>query len=411
VIPDPPQRFTLDGDDALEAHLAEVCDQVHLSLSTVVPPSQLQAILLAGGYGRGEGGVLRSPHLAGDQPYNDLEFYVFTRGNALVSERRFRNALHRLGEKLSPKAGLDVEFKVLTFAKLRRSRPSMFDYDLVLGHRWIAGHEELLRGCDHHRDASRIPLHEATRLLLNRCTGLLFSAERLARPKFTEADADFVGRNLAKARLAFGDVYLAAHAQYHWSCLERHRRLTALAAPPVPADSPPSESGSSPKAPPVLGPHPLPLAQIAHLHALGVAFKLHPSRSDLPREALAAEHSELSQLAHQLWLWLEHRRLGHSFASGSDYARSRLDKCPETSGIRNRLVNFRTFGFRMPMCAKGTHYPRERLLHSLPLLLWEFPATPANPDLRSRLSWELMARASDLPGWIAAYNRLWSRFN
>jgi hypothetical protein len=142
-----------------------------------------------------------------------------------------------------------------------------------------------------------------------------------------------------------------------------------------------------------------------------VAFKLHPSRSDLPREALAAEHSELSQLAHQLWLWLEHRRLGHSFASGSDYARSRLDKCPETSGIRNRLVNFRTFGFRMPMCAKGTHYPRERLLHSLPLLLWEFPATPANPDLRSRLSWELMARASDLPGWIAAYNRLWSRFN
>lgn len=411
MIPAPPQRFTLDGSDALEAHLAQVCDEVHLGVSTVVPPAQLQAILLGGGYGRGEGGVLRSPEGGEDQPYNDLEFYVFTRGSALVAERRFRHALHRLGETLSPKAGLEVEFKVLTFAKLRRSRPSMFDYDLVLGHRWIAGHEDLLRGCDHHRDPTRIPPHEATRLLMNRCTGLLFSAERLSRPRFTDDDADFVGRNLAKARLAFGDVYLAAHGRYHWSCQERHRRLAALLATPpaAPAASPAPEA--PPQGPPVLDPHALPVHELLRHHASGVAFKLHPYRSSLSREALAAEHAEISRLAHSLWLWLEHRRLGERFPSASDYARSRIDKCPETSGIRNRLVNFRTFGFKMPMCSKGTRYPRERLLHSLPLLLWEFPSNPANPDLHSRLKWELMARAKDLPGWIAAYSRLWGRFN
>ena len=47
---------------------------------------------LGGGYGRGEGGVLRSPESGEDQPYNDLEFYVFTRGSALIAERRFRRA-------------------------------------------------------------------------------------------------------------------------------------------------------------------------------------------------------------------------------------------------------------------------------------------------------------------------------
>jgi len=411
VIPSPPQRFTLDGSDALETHLAQVCDEVHLGVSTIVPPSQFQALLLGGGYGCGEGGVLRSPNDTGDRPYNDLEFYVFTRGNALVDERRFHKALQRLGNKLSPKAGLEVEFKVLTFSKFRRSRVSMFYYDLVLGHRWIAGHEDLLRGCDPHRDASRIPLHEATRLLMNRCTGLLFSAERLARSRFTEDDADFVGRNLAKARLAFGDVYLTAHGLYHWSCQERHHRIVALAAPPADSNPGSPEPNAISKAPPVLDPNTLPLAELVRLHASGIEFKLHPVRSSLTRDTLAAEHAAVTRFAHQLWLWLEHRRLGQRFPSGSDYARSRIDKCPETSGFRNRLVNFRTFGFRMPMCSKGTRYPRERLLHSLPLLLWEFPNSPANPDLRSRLKWELMAGASDLPGWIAAYNRLWSRFN
>lgn len=406
---DPAPRFTPDGDPALEAHLAQICDDVHLGVSRVIPPAQLQGILLGGGYGRGEGGVLRiaDTHL----PYNDLEFYVFTRGTALLAEPRYRRALHRLAQQISPKAGIEVEFKVLTFAKLRRSPVSMFYYDLVVGHRWIAGHEDLLRGCDHHRDPTRIPLHEATRLLMNRCTGLLYAAEKLARPRFTEADADFVGRNLAKACLAFGDVYLTALGQYHWSCLERHRRLTALANLP---STPPSDSTAPAKRPngaTVRDPGPLPLADLVRLHAAGVEFKLHPVHSTLPRETLALEHAHIAEFGHRLWLWLEHHRLGHPFPSASDYARSRLDKCPETSALRNRLINFRCFRLKTPLCSKGARYPRERLLHSLPLLLWEYPATPANPDLHRRLRWELLARASDLPGWIAAYSRLWNRFN
>ena len=47
-------------------------------------------------------------------------------------------------------------------------------------------------------------------------------------------DADFVGRNLAKDQLAFGDVLLTAHGQYHWSCQERHRRLECLDVPSLP---------------------------------------------------------------------------------------------------------------------------------------------------------------------------------
>jgi len=371
------QRFTIDGSDALEAHLAATCEKVLSGVKSLVPAAKLDGIALGGGYGRGEGGVLKT--LAGDRPYNDLEFFVFIRDNAILAERKFRHPLHELGESLSPEAGLEVEFKVLTLEKLRRSAPSMFYYDLVAGHRWTLGDESLFTGCEQHRDAAKIPLHEATRLLFNRCSGLLYSLERLKRKDFGDAEADFVGRNLAKAQLAFGDVVLAACGQYQWSCRERHTRLARL-----------DFKGELAWAAPLL----------AH-HANGVEFKLHPMRSTESRDALAARHAELSALGKQLWLWLESKRLEIPFASPRDYAMSRVDKCPETSALRNRLVNFCAFGAGGLACSR---YPRERLFHALALLLW------GENDFE-KVRAELRTDATDFAGLVAAYARLWGRFN
>ncbi len=375
-------RFTQDGSPALEAHLQHTCEQVLAGVQKLIPADRLEGLLLGGGYGRGEGGVLRTP--AGDQPYNDLEFYVFVRGQAVLAERQYRQPLHELGESLSPAAGLEVEFKVLTLDKLRTSPPSMFYYDLVMGHRWFAGEDTLLAGCEPHRDAAHIPLPEATRLLMNRCSGLLYALARLQAEKFTSDDADFVGRNLAKAQLAFGDVLLTAHGQYHWSCQERHARLERLDFTPIPWAAP-----------------------LKSQHAAGVEFKLHPTRSNATRAALTARHQELSALGAQLWLWLESQRLGQKFTSARAYALSGVNKCPETSGLRNRLVNLRAFG---PAALASARYPRERLLNTLPLLLWE-EAARSTPELLAHLQKQLRTPATDLAGLVAAYSVIWGRFN
>jgi len=306
------------------------------------------------------------------------------RGQALLAERQFRQPLHELGESLSPAAGLEVEFKVLTLDKLRNSPPSMFYYDLVMGHRWLTGDDTLLAGCTPHRDAAKIPLHEATRLIMNRCSGLLFAKARLAKPEFTPEDADFVGRNLAKAQLAFGDVLLTAHGQYHWSCQERHRRLEQLEVTALPWAT----------------------DLITH-HATGVEFKLHPTRSNESQTALTARHQELARLGEKLWLWLESRHLNQTFATARDYALSGINKCPETSSLRNRLVNVRAFG---PGGLTSGRYPRERLLTTLPLLLWEKSAL-TSPSLLAKIQTQLRTPASDLAGLVAAYGVIWVRFN
>jgi hypothetical protein len=52
-------RFTLDGSVELEQHLAGVCDAVRDGVKALIPAAKLEGLALAGGYGRGEGGVLR----------------------------------------------------------------------------------------------------------------------------------------------------------------------------------------------------------------------------------------------------------------------------------------------------------------------------------------------------------------
>ena len=167
----------------------------------------------------------------GDRPYNDLELYVAIRGNRHVNEFLYHRRLDVLGEILTHLADAEVELKVTSLAELAARPVSMFSYDLAAGHRllWSRGPADRPPCSELHRDPENIPQAEATRLLMNRCTGLLLARAELEREPFTPGAADFVRRNVAKAQLACGDALLTAHGRYHWSCRERHRRLEELA--------------------------------------------------------------------------------------------------------------------------------------------------------------------------------------
>ncbi len=369
----------------MEQHLEVTCQRVLEGVLRALPGERLEGLVLGGGYGRGEGGVLRTE--SGDRPYNDLEFYVFIRGNRLWNERRFGTALHRLASELSLVAGVPVEFKIESRERLRRGAVSMFSYDLVSAHRQVFGRDDLFAGCEQHLNASAIPLSEAARLLFNRCTGLLLARQYLSRDPLTAEDCDFIGRNLAKAQLALGDAVLTASHSYHWSCLERHQRLMKL-TPTEPA--PWQES-------------------VRRHHATGTHFKLHPRRTLRSAAAFKTEHEEISTLAQQVWLWCERRRLGQSFDTGRDYALSKVRKCPESPAWQNWLLNLRTFGLKAAIDPAASRYPRERLFQSFPLLLWNGEIS-AEPKLLRHIQRQLRSHAQDWGTLVEDYKRIWAGY-
>jgi hypothetical protein len=395
-------RFTVDGSAELEQGLRLLCERSVEAARRCVPDALLEAVILGGGYGRGQGGVWRTPE--GDFPYNDLEFYICVRGPRLLRERQFgpalRAAAHELSE-LAPRCfeiasggmssascSLEVEFKLISSVQLRESAPSMFFHDLIEGHKLLWGTHEIWNGCEHHRDAEKIPLSEATRLLMNRCSGLLFAEERLRRLDFSADDADFVGRNQAKAQLAFGDVALTAYGIYDWDCGKRHARLIQFTRrEKVPC-----------------------LKAIQNHHAQGVQFKLHPSKRAGSAESFRERQDELRRIGLQLWLWLESRRLNRWFFGPGEYAFSGVDKCPETKPWRNRLINARTFGLAAAAGGGATRYPRERLLNVLSVLLWDEESL-ADSKVAEWMGRQLNATPSTFAERVKAYDALWRRFN
>ncbi len=377
-------RFTLDGDTALERQLARTCARVLSGVRGLVPPKKLQALLLGGGYGRGEGGVWRD--VADDRPYNDLEFYVAIRGNRHLNEKLYGRSLEVLGQILTHLADVEVEFKITSLEELQQQSVSMFSYDLLAGHRLLWGSRRDLTSCAHHLNPAEIPLAEATRLLMNRGSGLLFSRVKLANEALPPSEADFIRRNIAKASLACGDAVLVAHQRYHWSCRERHRRLDALMR----------ESR-------------LPWRHaLLRLHAKGVEFKLHPVVEPLPRVELAASYAEVVEVMRGVWFWLESQRLGVTFDSAKNYALGGIDKCPELPRWRSALINFRRDRHRVLVRGELTRHPRQRLFHALALLLWE-PTVTSEKVLLSALQSELDTRATSFRECMGAYERLWQR--
>lgn len=375
-------RFTRDGSDALEALLHEACDEIGSEIIRIIPASRFQCLLLGGGYGRGEGGVLKK--LNGEAPYNDMEFFLLIRGHPRLNEKRYGVAIHGIEQRMTEWLGIEVEFKILSLDQLRASATSMFYYDLICGHRVIVGPTDALAGCGHHGAADSIPLHEATRLMMNRCSGLLFAAERLEKDDFTPEDHDFVARNIAKAELALGDVVLASLGHYHWSCLEREKRLASI-----------TEEA-------------LPMSVLREFHRDGVAFKLRPYPQGFTRERLRDLHKSVTDAAWLVWAWQEDKRLGMTVKTPAAYALHPASKCPESRFWKNPLIRLRVFGAKGLSGRMAFRYPREGLLNVLSLMLWDPGSVEHHADW---LSSQLVSDIRHRDDAIAAYEKLWHRFN
>ncbi len=119
-------------------------------------------------------------------------------------------------------------------------------------------------------------------------------------------------------------------------------------------------------------------------------------------------HGEVTAFALKCWLWLEARRLGRPFPSARSYVEDAGDKCPGSSLIFNVLLNLRADRFRPRAAPSLWRHPRQRVFHSLALLLWE-PEAISDPKQLRRVETELNARGTGLSEWIAAYRVLWSR--
>ena len=295
----------------------------------------LQAVLLGGGYGRGEGGVIRVGRL--EQPYNDLDLVI------VVRSRRPRLRLEATRRCYEAELGIEVDFsRPVTVADIRRWPHWLMWFDLLHGHTVLAGPPSILTANAPDELWEPPPPIEATRLLLNRGAGLLW-AMRVADRIEEAPDGDFVRRNYYKCALALGDAALIVSRRFTTTCNGRDFRLTRLLRQ-------------------------MPIWQpVVDLESYrdALSFKLCPDQAG-KRAVGARELRELAQRWGELFLRCEQLRTGRSFASPLEYSRwhgiREADESLPPRWPRNLARNLEAGRFSI-----GN--PRDPLFRELPLLL------------------------------------------
>ncbi len=337
--------YTRDGSEEFNHRLNDALTRIADRVESDMGPN-LVSLILGGGYGRGEGGIVIRD--GKEFPYNDLDFTLVVEDKSSVPFER----LKAVSDEFAGELGIHVDFsRPLTVRDIRNWPRWMMWHDLVNGHFALKGPPDLLTKNAPADLLAPLPVIEATRLLLNRGAGVLWSL-RVARGLEKEPDADFVRRNYYKCALALGDSLLIAFGKYTTRYYGRDMLLAGLAK---------SESDVE-------------KLHLGDLYDEALRFKFRP-------DAVSGESKSETQILRlsetwgKVFLLVETVRTKVSWRS--------LDEYVAWHGIREQdqhtlKLFLRNLVRNLGMGRLSLKYPREQLYRQLPVLLGLVKRASAN---------------------------------
>ena len=325
----------------------------------------LVALILGGGYGRGEGGVVQED--GQEKPYNDIDLTIIVNEPGSVD----RHGLEEIAKNTAKSLGIEVDFsRPLAPSDVENWPNSLMWHDLLNGHIVLFGDADILTRLAPPELARPLDSVEALRLLLNRGSGLLW-AMLVERDYAKAPDPDFIRRNAYKCILALGDSILIASGRYSTQYLGRGETLAEVCA---------------------LNPEACCL-DIEDRYRAALTFKFTPDTApDLDTSISGLR--QISEAWISVFLYLERSRL-----TTSTIELKKIEEYLTWKGVREPAQNGaacwpRNVVQNVMLGRLSLRYPREYLYRRLPALL---AAEKTNPG-----------------GWsrdVQSYLRIWRRFN
>ena len=211
-------RFVAMDSPAADAVVADAVARIGKAIDAMSIPN-LAGVVLGGGYGRGEGGVIEECRLS-----NDLDFFAITEDGASAAElAAIAAALEPISKEWTARIGIDVDFIVRTPWRIKHDERRLMIQELVRGYFDVAGERgETLFSAIRRIDAAEIPWTEAVRLMMNRGMGLMLAHGEMGNG---ERGRGFIVRNINKCVLGAGDARLIARRAYAWRLADRASAL------------------------------------------------------------------------------------------------------------------------------------------------------------------------------------------
>jgi rhamnosyltransferase len=338
-------RYTHGGNSEVEARIAMDQSLIKIYVKDAVPKQNFLALVLMGGYGRGEGGYCLID--GKPAPYNDYDYFLVVKDMGRKEAAALQASLHKVALRLSHIVGVEVDLAVLRQESLASAPFSLMNAEMKWGHRVVLGDPRVLEIMPA-MPIDKLSLGEFTRLMNNRGALLLMNIMALDSKRTLEGkDLEEFFKYLFKAILACGDALLARNGTYHPSYVEKQERLKLLKSLPCP--------------------------EFLKLYKLAVEQKFYPNPDLYQNQDLEDWQTRVTNCWLTTLSILEAHRTRRSISDWKEYARPRLHKGQlENAQVwRNIAITFRDFGMRHTLryLDWARRYPRERLISVLPLLL------------------------------------------
>jgi len=218
-------RYTLRGSPKVEGHIGATIARAAGLVAKNFARHECRALVLLGGYGRGEGGVIRED--GAERPHNNLDFLLVT---TTLGALRRASLKKRLDDVLAPivnDEGIGIDTGVISDFELQRAPARIIWFDLRWGHRTVLGDATLIPSLSP-LTANEIELEDMHSLLVNRASLLVINDAVIEQGITSELQARFILKHLMKAIIGHGDALLFAHGRYHASYVEKQRRMRQL---------------------------------------------------------------------------------------------------------------------------------------------------------------------------------------
>jgi len=215
--------FTFSGDHRAEMVVANMLRRISETISNVIKPEDLTALVLLGGYGKGEGGIVHSngqPH-----PHNNFDFLLVLKNCSPDKIAKIKSTVMQHIQKSSKQLNIGIDLSVISQKKITRMPTRVMWYDMKEGHKTLLGDKQFIPSLPHTVD--NIPSWDMRNLMVNRGSLLLINRICLQSPALGCDTKKLIIKHTMKAIIGYGDALLFSLNEYHWSYKEKLRRLVA----------------------------------------------------------------------------------------------------------------------------------------------------------------------------------------
>jgi hypothetical protein len=207
-------------------HQAELYSKTVLSDAVDILLEQIgkdntQSIILIGGYGRGEGGVVYINHSY--RPHNNFDLMIFVKKS--ISKKQLDIINFQL-ESIRKAYDIGIDISVETNKKFANEQCRVIWYDIYHGHKVLWGDINYVKKSNRF-EYNDIPAWDIRNLLVNRSSLLLINKYILSH-SINDSRRRNVIKHFIKAIVGYGDALLFMHGKYHWSYAQKQLNMVSL---------------------------------------------------------------------------------------------------------------------------------------------------------------------------------------